>query len=254
MTAANRPNGPQLFELRLPGGRVVFSTRQGGVSEGPYESLNLGILTADDPPRVAENRSRLARAVGLEPHRIAMGWQVHGAELREWPGERVPGRGFGGTATSDRGAELPRVDAHATGASGLALLVLVADCLPVALCAPGRVAMLHCGWRGLAAGIVERALATFPRAPAAGIGPGIGSCCYEVGPEARDPFRDLDGVTRGRMLDLRAVVRHKLQAGGVQRVEEVDHCTSCRADLYFSHRRDGGVTGRQAGLVQADRG
>ncbi len=127
--------------------------------------------------------------------------------------------------------------------------MLVADCLPVALAAPGRAAMLHCGWRGLAGGIVERALEWFDEPPAAAVGPGIGRCCYEVGPEVLEAFAEIDGVADGRMLDLRAVAGAKLAAAGVDRVEHVDLCTHCRADLFFSHRRDGGVTGRQAGLV-----
>ena len=109
--------------------------------------------------------------------------------------------------------------------------------------------MVHCGWRGLAGGILERALERFDEPPAAAIGPGIGGCCYEVGDEVIAAFAGLDGVVEGRMLDLRAVVRHKLAAGGVREVEGVDLCTSCREDLFFSHRRDRGVTGRQAGLV-----
>src|SRR3954449_4308724 len=115
--------------------------------------------------------------------------------------------------------------------------------------APGRAAMLHCGWRGLADGIVEHGLARFGEVPAAAIGPGIGRCCYEVGDEVLGRFAGMDGVADGPMLDLRAIARRKLEAGGVTRIDEVDLCTSCRADLYFSHRRDGGVTGRQGGLV-----
>ena len=232
-----------MIRLELPGAAVAFSTRQGGVSSGPYESLNLGILTGDDPARVAENRRRLAERLDTAPERIAMGWQVHGAELREWAS---PPRGAG-SATA--GAELPKVDGHLTEAQGLPLMVLVADCLPVALADGRRVAMLHCGWRGLVAGIVERALQRFEEPPAAAIGPGIGACCYEVGDEVLGAFRALDGVTSGRRLDLRAVARRKLQAAGVERIEEVDLCTSCRPDLFFSHRRDGGLTGRQGGLV-----
>jgi YfiH family protein len=129
------------------------------------------------------------------------------------------------------------------------LLVLVADCLPVALIGSGRVAMLHCGWRGLAGGIVERALEPFAAPPAAAIGPGIGRCCYEVGNEVLDAFADLDGVADERMLDLRAVARRKLETAGVERIEDVDMCTSCRPDLFFSHRRDRGVTGRQGGVA-----
>jgi YfiH family protein len=228
---------PRTIDVELPGGRVAFSTRRGGVSEGPYESLNLGILTDDDRARVDENRALLAAEIGLERERVAMGWQVHGTAIREWEG---PPRA---------GEELDKVDGHATGVRALGLLVLVADCLPVALIGSGRAAMLHCGWRPLAGGIVERALASFDEPPAAAIGPGIGRCCYEVGDEVRARFADLDGVAEGRMLDLRLVARRKLEAAGVTRIEDVDLCTSCRPDLFFSHRRDGGVTGRQAGVA-----
>jgi YfiH family protein len=221
----------------------VFSTRAGGVSEGPYESLNLGILTDDDQARVAQNRTLAARELGLEAERIAMGWQVHGADIREWD---APPDG-GGYASP--GAELERVDGHATELPDVGLLVLVADCLPVALIAPGRAAMLHCGWRPLAAGIVEKALASFDEPPAAAIGPGIGRCCYEVGDKVLAEFADLDGVADGRMLDLRMVVRRKLEARGVTHIDDVDLCTSCRPDLFFSHRRDKGVTGRQGGFA-----
>jgi YfiH family protein len=232
-----------VIEVELPGGRAAFTTRRGGVSEGPYESLNLGILTDDDSSRVTRNRELLAARIGIDPERIAMGWQVHGADIREWDSAPVAG-GY-----ASPGAELDQVDAHATAIPALGLLVLVADCLPVALVAPGRVAMLHCGWRPLAAGIVEKALAAFEAPPAAAIGPGIGRCCYEVGEEVLAEFADLDGVADGRMLDLRMVVRRKLDAAGVKTIEDVDLCTSCRPDLFFSHRRDNGVTGRQGGIA-----
>jgi YfiH family protein len=227
--------------IELPDARAFFSTRVGGVSEGAYTSLNLGILTDDEPDRVAENRRRLAAGVGLGPDAIAMGWQVHRTELEEWehaaPGYASPGE------------ELPRVDGHVTHRRGLGLLVLVADCFPVALAGDGTAAMLHCGWRGLAGGIVARALARFDEPPSAAVGPGIGACCYEVGDEVRAAFAHIDGAASGRMLDLRVVVEHELRKGGVEQVEHLDRCTSCREDLYFSHRRDGGVTGRQSGLV-----
>jgi YfiH family protein len=233
--------------VSLPGARAFFSTRRGGVSEGPYESLNLGILTDDDPGRVAENRRRLAAGAGLAADAVAMGWQVHGTDLREW--EQAPEHG----GFAEPGADLPKVDGHLTGAPGLGLMVLVADCYPVALATEGRAAMLHCGWRGLAGGILESALARFDGAtPAAAVGPGIGGCCYEVGQEVLDAFGDLHGVADGRMLDLRKVISRKLDAAGVTQVEHVDHCTSCSEDLYFSHRRDHGVTGRQSGMVALD--
>jgi hypothetical protein len=141
------------------------------------------------------------------------------------------------------------VDGHTTTAAGVPLLVLVADCLPVALVSPERVTMLHCGWRGLAAGIVERALEQFPEPPRAVLGPAIGACCYEVGEEVLAEFAGLQGVANGRMLSLNAVAQRKLQAAGVTQIDSFPLCTSCRPDLFFSHRRDNGVTGRQAGLV-----
>lgn len=232
-----------MIRVDLPGGAVAFSTRSGGVSEGPYESLNLGILTDDDPERVAENRRRLARHCGLVPEQVAMGWQVHGTDVLEWHAA-PPDGGF-----ARAGAALRKVDAHTTASPGLGLLVLVADCLPVALVSPRRVAMVHAGWRGLAGGILERALGHFEEPPAAVIGPGIGPCCYEVGEEVLARFADVPDASEGRMLDLKAVARHRLEADGVRRVEDVALCTSCRGDLFFSHRRDDGITGRQAGIA-----
>ena len=229
--------------LELPGARVLFSTRRGGVSEGPYASLNLGLLTDDEPARVAENRRRVAAAAAVEPERVGMGLQVHGSDLLDWTAP-PPERAY----AEPGGKELPRVDGHLTSEPDLGLLVLVADCYPVALSDGRRAAMLHCGWRPLAGGIVEKAVARFEATPAAAVGPGIGGCCYEVGPEVLAAFAGLDGVAQGRMLDLRKVIAAKLQAAGVERVEHVDRCTSCEPERYFSHRRDRGLTGRQAGL------
>ena len=233
------------YEVDLGEAKVVFSTRNGGVSEGPYESLNLGILTEDEPERVAENRRRLVSELLLDPQHVAMGWQVHGTDIATWDGPPPVGH----DAFASPGAELAKVDGHVTTTAGLGLLVLVADCLPVALAGGGRVAILHCGWRGLAGGIVESALRRFDEPPMAAVGPGIGRCCYEVGPEVLEAFSDLDGVADGRMLDLRAVAQAKLAEGGVAGVTHVDLCTACHEDLFFSHRRDDGVTGRQCGLA-----
>jgi YfiH family protein len=229
--------------LELPGARAVFSTRTGGVSRGPYRSLNLGILTDDDPEQVTENRRLLARAARLDARRVAMGWQVHGSDLCEWDGPD-PEEAY----AAPGGKQLPRVDGHLTRERRLALLVMVADCYPVALSDGRRAAMLHCGWRPLAGGIVERAVARFEETPAAAVGPGIGGCCYEVGPEVLEHFGDVDGAADGRLLDLRRVIEARLAAAGVTEIQHLDRCTSCHPDLYFSHRRDDGVTGRQAGL------
>jgi YfiH family protein len=233
--------------LDLPRARAIFSTREGGVSEGPYRSLNLGILTDDEPDRVAENRRRLAHEAKVRAERVVMGWQVHGSDLRDWDGPDPQN-----VYAEPGGKQLPRVDGHLTREHGLAMLVLVADCFPVALSDGSRAAMLHCGWRPLAEGIVERAVERFDRPPAAAVGPGIGGCCYEVGPEVLAHFGDVPHAADGRMLDLRRVIDARLAAAGVTEVEHLDCCTSCHPDLYFSHRRDDGVTGRQAGMVVLD--
>jgi YfiH family protein len=233
--------------VRLPSATVTFTTRRGGVSEGPYESLNLGILTDDDPDRVRENRRIASSMIGVEPERVTMGWQVHGTEIRDWTGVQ-PDPGY----ADPGGRDLLKLDGHLTRDAGVALLVLVADCFPVALSDGEQAAMLHCGWRPLAGGIIEKALAGFSERPAAAVGPGIGGCCYEVGDEVLEAFADVEGAASGRMLDLRTVISAKLAAGGVTEVQHVDRCTSCEPELYFSHRRDGGVTGRQAGFIVRD--
>ncbi len=235
------------WTVELPGGHAFFSSRNGGVSRGPYRSLNLGILTDDDRAAVTENRRRVADSARVPAERVAMGWQVHGGDVREWT-EPPADRGF----SQPGDVILERVDGHMTSTPGLGLLVLVADCYPVALSDGQRAAMLHCGWRPLAAGIVETALATFESVPSAAVGPGIGGCCYEVGPEVLAEFEDLDHVADGRMLDLRAVISQRLERAGVSEVHHLDMCTACHPDLLFSHRRDKGVTGRQAGLVVLD--
>lgn len=224
--------------LTLPGARVAFTTRRGGVSSGPYESLNLGLLTDDDPENVRENRQRAAATTGLAWEQVAFARQVHGTTILE---QHEPTSG-----------EPPEADGHVTTTAGLGLLAFVADCYPVALSDGQTAAMLHCGWRPLAGGILEAAVDRFGATPAAAVGPGIGGCCYEVGAEVLDAFADLEGVAIGRMLDLRKVIVRKLENAGVTEIQHVDRCTSCEPDLYFSHRRDAGVTGRQAGLVVLD--
>jgi polyphenol oxidase len=233
--------------VRLPGASVTFTTREGGVSTGPYESLNLGILTDDDPANVIENRRRAAERAGVDPERVAMGWQVHATDLLDWeapPPDPVYAR--------PGGKDLPKVDGHLTRTPGIGLLVLVADCYPVALSDGDQVAMLHCGWRPLAGGILDKALERFDSVPSAAVGPGIGGCCYEVGDEVRAAFSGIEGAASGRTLDLRRVIAAKLAEAGVTDVQQVDRCTSCEPELYFSHRRDNGITGRQAGIVVRD--
>jgi polyphenol oxidase len=238
-------DGVRWLEAELPGARAAFSTRVGGVSESPYEALNVAIMTGDERDRVRQNRAKLASALDRPPEKIVMGRQVHGTALRHHETAQEP-RVYADVVPSP-----DEVDGHWTSNADLTPLVMVADCLPVALAGPGGVAMAHCGWRGLAGGILADAVRAID-ATAAAIGPGIGPCCYEVGEEVLGEFSDLDGVADGRMLDLPAVATTLLERTGVTAIESAALCTSDNPDLFYSHRRDGERTGRQAGLVWMD--
>jgi YfiH family protein len=232
-----------LFEWEAPGPyRVAFSTRLGGVSGGPYESLNLGLLTADEPERVRENRRRLCERVGADSATATMAMQMHGARVA-----RADRRGV-----ARPGAVFEPCDGLWTDEPGEAVMLIAADCLPIALCRANgspALAVLHVGWKGLLGGLAEAGAQALGDGGqlAAAVGPGIGPCCYEVGEEVAEPFRVRfgDGVLRGRNLDLPEAAERALREAGVETVERTDLCTACRPDLFFSHRRDGGVTGRQ---------
>lgn len=220
--------------IALPGGRALFTTRRGGVSEGAYASLNLGRWTDDDPDAVNRNREIVAGLVGVSLDAVVQGRQVHGTRVER---------------RSASGAALNAADGQATAEPGLAPLVLAADCLPIALIAPGAVAMVHAGWRGLAAGVLDEGVRVVRELGGDGelqaaIGPGVGGCCYEVGADVGAAF----GVPAGP-LDLKSVAHDRLEMAGVLRVHDVALCTMCTNGLFFSHRRDGGLTGRQAGIV-----
>ncbi|TML70222.1 MAG: laccase domain-containing protein [Actinobacteria bacterium] len=228
-----------MIRWNAPGPYVVaFTTRGGGVSEGPFASLNLGLLTADDDARVAENRRRACTALGADVARLAMNRQVHGAVVhRAVAGER--GRPGDGLWTDEE---------------SLPMLKLTADCLPIALVrttGKPRLALLHAGRMGLLEGVVAAGVAALEPGPlAAVVGPGIGPCCYEVGDDIRDAYRVRFGeaVVQRRNLDLWRSAELALRDAGVDRVERLDLCTSCNASDFFSHRRDAGVTGRQGVL------
>jgi hypothetical protein len=212
---------------------VAFSTRVGGVSAGSFASLNLGRMTADEPELVEENRRRLCAAVGADAERLTLNRQLHSSTVhRAHAGRRgEPGDGLW------------------TDEPGVPMLKLTADCVPVAMTSrSGRaLGLLHAGWRGLLEGVVAAGVAALGGARAACLGPAIGPCCYEVGPEVANPFAEAFGrdVVDGRRVDLWTAAERALRASGVEAVERVDLCTSCNPDLFFSHRRDGGVTGRQ---------
>jgi polyphenol oxidase len=214
---------------------VAFTTRAGGVSEGPYSSLNLGRKSGDDVARVDENRRLACAAVGADLEKLALNYQVHSARvLRAIPGVR--GRHADGLWTEE---------------VGLPILAMSADCLPIVLSRSGRpgVAVLHAGWRGLLAGIVEAGAQALRDGDAlsAAIGPAIGPCCYEVGEEVRAPFRERfgDDVVHRSHLDLWTSAERALRAAGIDRVDRFDRCTACEPETFFSHRRDYGTTGRQ---------
>jgi YfiH family protein len=215
--------------IELPGGRALFTTRRGGTSSGPYASLNLGRWTDDEPTAIEANRARLAAILDRSLDDVVQQRQVHGTTVLNVTGPAPP----------------QDADGQATTNPNLALLVLTADCLPIALASPTAVAILHAGWRGLANGVIEEGAKAIGGPFTAAIGPGAGGCCYEVGDEVRAAFG-----TSGRTADLKAIARERLLAAGATEVHDVALCTICSdPSLFFSHRRDSGVTGRQAGVV-----
>src|SRR4051794_39030519 len=197
------------------------------------------MLTRDAPENVTENRRRLGTVVGHPWERFCYGRQVHGATVRR--------------ATEPPSPERPYTeeDGQATALADAAAIVFVADCLPVLLASGGAVAALHCGWRPLAGGIVAEGLQALREVGGNGpvqaaIGPGARGCCYEVGEEVHAHFADYD-ARAGRNLDLARVAAQQLHEHGVE-VHDTGLCTICD-ERFFSHRRDRGVTGRQAGVV-----
>lgn len=230
-------SGVDLIRWRAPAPVVVaFSTRLGGVSEGPYASLNLGLLTADERGRVEENRRRLYGEAGADPARVSWPRQVHGGRV-------LP--------AGTRGRE---ADAMWSATPGEAVVVLTADCAPVALVRTDgdpAVALAHVGWRGLLAGVVRAAVDVLGGRVAAAVGPAIGPCCYEVGEDVAGPVTTAfgRGLIRDRRLDLPGAVERALQAAGCERIDRLGACTACDPGHYFSHRRDGGVTGRQGAIA-----
>ncbi|HKQ58585.1 MAG TPA: polyphenol oxidase family protein [Candidatus Eisenbacteria bacterium] len=232
------------FATETPGPILAFSTRRGGVSEGPFRSLNLGRSTDDRPDAVTENRRRLLVSLGLDPDRLATAGQVHGAAV---------------TRVLDPGLK-PGCDALVTTLPGLALAVTAADCLPLLYEAQGAVAAAHSGWRGTVSGAPEAALAAIcsaagvaPATIRVHLGPGIRGCCYQVGPEVAAQFPDA-AITRDGdtfRLDLPTAARLRLRAAGVPdaTIHDTGACTACEPAWYFSHRRDRGITGRQWGVI-----
>ncbi len=240
------PLAPALFD-NLPGLAAGFSTRLGGVSEGAFASLNLGLTTADERERVLENRRRLFASVGFRPDQLAVAGQVHGSEVREIT---APGL-------------FPGFDGMVTRTPGLVLCIGAADCAAVLLADPaqGVIGACHAGWRGAAAGITGK---TIRRMEALGadasrlrayISPCIGVQAFEVGPEVAAQFSP-DFVRRNAKtgkahVDLKAALADQLRRAGVSpaAIEVSPHCTFSETDLFFSHRAEAGATGRMMGFI-----
>ena len=248
-----RRAGLMWLEATGPGWRLAFSTRLGGVSNGAFESLHLSLSTDDEAAAVLANRERLAAALGIRPSDLVVPGQVHGVRVREVDdGQR--GRG----ATSPQ-TVLAGTDGLLTRAPDLPLMVSTADCVPVFLAAEGSdgrpaIALVHAGWRGMLAGVLisaAAALSRLGRLTTAVVGPSIGPCCFEVGDdvgsalEARFP-----GVWRDGRADLWACAAQELATAGLPAAAVANPrlCTVCDR-RFFSHRRDGGRTGRQAALA-----
>lgn len=223
--------------------RALSTTRAGGISVGSYANLNLGDHVADDPAAVAENRTRLRRYLPAEPVWLK---QVHRADV----------------ADADRASSIPEADAAVARRVGAVCAVLTADCLPVLFCdhAGSVVAAAHAGWRGLAGGVVEAAVAAMEVAPEtvlAWLGPAIGPAAFEVGGEVREAFLAQNPAAEaafaaqpeGKWLaDIFLLARLRLQKIGVTAIYGGGVCTYTDATRFYSYRRDG-ATGRMASLV-----
>lgn len=248
---------PMLYPEGLalpPGVHVVQTTRAGGVSEGPWASLNLASHTGDAPERVTENRRRLQQALGLAGP-VAWPRQVHGGNVVR------------AEALAAHPADSVEADAVMATAPGRVCAVQTADCLPVVLVADSgdAVAAVHAGWRGLAGGILEATVASLQaERPEAGLlawmGAAIGPEAFEVGPEVREAFLEGDAGAAsafhpgrdGRYLaDIYALARRRLERAGIAQVAGGGRCTFAEEAVFYSYRRDG-TTGRMASLVWID--
>ena len=241
-----------------------FSTRRGGVSEGIFESLNLGRLTlGDDPVKVRENWRIFGEAVGIDTGRFVHGRQVHGSHVR------IASAADAHDITQS--APWEGTDGYVTAIPGVPLAVFTADCAPLLLQDPeaGVIGAIHCGWRPVAADIIKNALAAMASLGAraenvrAAIGPCIHRCCFQTGPEVPQAMEELlggegeglyapDPTAEGKFrLDLPGVVERRLRQLGVraENIEIIGQCTMCLPEIYWSHRSMGLARGSQANVI-----
>jgi polyphenol oxidase len=239
MEAAGMIEAPAL--ATLPGIRHGFFTRTGGVSTGIYASLNGGIGSSDTPENVAENRARMAAALGVRPPWLLTVYQTHSADVAIAAAPWSPD-------------QRPHADAIVTRTPGLAIGVTTADCGPVLLADPeaGVVGAAHAGWRGAFTGVLEATIAAMERCGAkrnrvvAGLGPMIRQANYEVGPEFVTRFRAVDAGNErffqasGRpdhaLFDLAGYIAARLRGAGIARIEDTGRCTYAEPQLFFSYR------------------
>jgi len=262
----NRGQKIVLFPLLEETGivRHGFSTRQGGISPAPYNTLNLGLHVGDAKENVLENRMRFAGALGIKADLMVAGAQVHHDRVKV-VSEKHLGRG----SKSDNDA-LPGVDALVTNRPGVPLASFYADCVPLFILDPVKkvAALAHAGWKGTVLRIAEKTIvkmvSAFSCSPGdclAVIGPSIGRCCYEVDgkviTELKRGYKNwrsfIEGTQKGRWkLDLRATNRAALLDAGLKpgNVVNAGLCTSCNQDLFFSHRASGGKTGRMGAIME----
>jgi len=250
------PTGPLVLrsrELERRGVTAAFTTRLGGVSEGPYRSLNMALHVGDRPEDVLENRRRVMAGLGIDPDRVVGCEQVHGSVVAVV--EERPTKGL-----------VSGADGLVT-ASSLTLVAFFADCVPVFILDPVRsvIALVHAGWRGTAKRIVARALEVMESAYGsrpgdclAVIGPSIRRCCYEVDDKVIRAMPEVESgwveAGNGRYyLDLPAVNAAILRDSGVGDIWDCGLCTACDTSAFYSYRAEGGVTGRMAAIVTLER-
>lgn len=234
--------------------QAVF-TRLGGSSSAPFDSLNVGLSVGDEPTAVQNNLDLVYKALGVQANQIVTARQVHGCRVA-----RVDS-GAGGVVIAD-------TDALVTNCAGIYLLMRYADCVPVVLWDPehNAIGLVHAGWQGtlkqVTKAAVERMVTEFSSQPdvlQAGIGPAIGPCCFEVGPEVvasvqaalPDALKVLSRQTQNghAHLDLWAANRGQLERYGVWQIKVAERCTCCHQDEFYSHRGSGGRTGRFAVII-----
>ena len=243
--------GVPLLLAQTPGATIAFTGREGGVSDGSFASLNLGFATPDEAASVSENRRRALVAAGAGPSRAQSQRQVHGSAVVEAaPG--APG------AYLDAAMTWPDGDALATSEAGLPLVAHGADCLTAALVGAGgeSLVVVHAGWRGLVAGVLEAAAGRAGPGFTAAVGPGAGACCYAVGADVAAQLRTRfgDDVVHDGRADLATCATRALERSGAVAVASAGLCTICDAERFHSHRRDGSGSGRQGVIAFLEEG